>query len=621
LADVTETIWIGKDEHEGVLAQPRKDLKPPSHWRLEAVAATPRPHSIVLSRDRRLAIFVEAASETSDVLGVHVAGGPVERFTALRPPASYWDDTVARLSPDGSTIAYGEGDHVWLVPSAGGPPRKLAEGSGPVWIDDERLVISVERAQDDSTRLAVVGVGDAWPRRLAVDHGDLERHGDEGDAAVSPDATEVAYTFHPRGDLNRSEIRVARLDGGAVRALTGTPRMHDEEAVWSPDGGTIAFRSERPGFYEIHLVGADGQNERQLTSTGNTHLDLEWHPDAGRLLAVRVDRNRTQLVTVDAASGEATVLAGGGWWSSPRFGPDGEVVAAYEDHATAPEIRVVEPGGGSRVLHAPAPRAVRKAPYAALEDVTFPSFDGLEIPGFLLRPEGASPDAPVAAVVYPHGGPTDACADEWDGHAQYFVDRGYAWLYVNFRGSTGYGREFERANHGVWGVDDTKDCLAAADFLRGLDWVDGDRLGVFGASYGSYMALLSVTDDPEHRFRCAACKYGDCDITTSWAQGDRHGVQDLERMMGPPSQAREEYVAGSPYHRLENVEAPLLIVTGEKDVRVSPKQSAQLVTRLRELGKTFEYVTYPTEGHGLLRSGPMLDFYRRLDRFLNWNLM
>ena len=160
----------------------------------------------------------------------------------------------------------------------------------------------------------------------------------------------------------------------------------------------------------------------------------------------------------------------------------------------------------------------------------------------------------MPAVVYPHGGPTDYYGDDWDGHAQYFVDKGYAWLAINFRGSTGYGRDFERLNHGVWGVDDTKDCLAAADYLRTLDWVDGDRLGIFGASYGSYMALLAVTDDPEHRFRCAVPKYGDCDITTSWAQGDRSGVQDLERMMGTPAQAREAYIAGSAYHRLENVQ-------------------------------------------------------------------
>jgi dipeptidyl aminopeptidase/acylaminoacyl peptidase len=293
-------------------------------------------------------------------------------------------------------------------------------------------------------------------------------------------------------------------------------------------------------------------------------------------------------------------------------------VATYEDHNTPPELRM---GSRPATRYAPAPVAVKRAPYATLEEVAYTSFDGLKIPAFIMRPRGASADRPAPAVVYPHGGPTMAYADEWDGHAQYFVDKGYAWLCPNFRGSTGYGREYERLNHGRWGVDDTKDCLAAADYLRTLDWIDGDRLAIFGASYGSYMALLAVTDDPEQRFRCAVPKYGDCDIVTSWAQGDREGVQDLERMMGTPATAGEAYRAGSAFHRLEYVQVPLLIAHGELDERVSPKQSEQLVAELRRLGKTFEYVTYPTEAHGLLRAGPQLDFYRRLERFLDWNLM
>ena len=167
-----------------------------------------------------------------------------------------------------------------------------------------------------------------------------------------------------------------------------------------------------------------------------------------------------------------------------------------------------------------------------------------------------------------------------------------------------------------------QDCLAAADYLRSLEVIDGDRLAIFGGSYGSYMALLAVTDDPEHRFRCAAAKYGDCDIVTSWAQGDRLGVQDLERMMGSPAQNREAYRAGSPFHRLEHMRVPLLIAHGERDERVSPKQSEQLVAELRRLGgRTFEYVTYPTEAHGFLRAEPQVDFYRRLERFLDWHLL
>jgi dipeptidyl aminopeptidase/acylaminoacyl peptidase len=611
------SIWVGRDEHHGVLSQPRKDVKPPPHWRLEAVAATPRPRSLTASADGRQVVFIEDR-DTSDVWLLDLEGGAgPERLTTGRDPMPYWEDTLPRLSPDGSTVAYGDAGHVWLVATAGGPPRRLVEGSSPVWIDDGRLVIAVERG--DTTRLAVVDVADAWPRRLAVSHGELEARGDEGEAAVSPDGTEVAYTFTPRADLNRSEIRVAAVDGGAVRALTGTPRMHDRSPAWSPDGARLAYASERTGFYELHLVDRDGAGERRLTSAGADHLDAEWHPDGARLVAVRGRRNRLDLVVVDAESGETEPVAGGGAWSRPHWTATGAVVAEFESHATPPELRLATPGEAPRALHAPAPRPVRRAPHAELEDVSFPSFDGLEIPAFLMRP--ASPERPAPVIVYPHGGPTDAYIDDWDGHAQYFVDKGYGWLAVNFRGSTGYGREFERGNHGVWGVADTKDCLAAADFLRTLDWVDGERLGIFGASYGSYMALLSVTDDPEYRYRCAVAKYGDCDIITSWAQGDRDGVQDLERMMGPPSQARAAYIAGSAFHRLANVRVPVLVAHGERDERVSPKQSEQLTIELRRLNKTFEYVTYPTEAHGLLRAGPQLHFYRRLERFLDWHLM
>jgi dipeptidyl aminopeptidase/acylaminoacyl peptidase len=617
-------MWVGKDEHAGVPAQPRTDVGPAPHWRLEAIAHTPRPRSLTLSPDRRHAVFIEDGGDTSDVwlLGLEDSDARPRRLTTGRQPMPYWEDTPPRVSPDGRTVAYADDGHVWLVPAAGGPPRKLVEGGSPVWIDTRRLLIDVEREDDQTTRLAVVDVEGASPRPLATAHGDLDGHGDEWEGTPSPDGTAIAYTFVPRADDNHTrEIRVASLDTGEVLRVAGEPRMRAGGPQWSPDSATIAYASELSGFWELHLVGRDGGSDRQLTSAGADHAEHDWHPDGTRIVAARNERGRFGLVSIDVPDGTATELAPGGIWDVPQWTPGGDVVAGYHDHATAPELRRVRPGAEVAALHAPAPLAITAAPCADLQDVTFESFDGLEIPAFLMRPAGASAERPVPAIVYPHGGPTDAYADEWDAHAQYFVDRGYAWLAVNFRGSTGYGREFEQANYGVWGVADTKDCLAGADWLRSLDWVDGDRLGIFGASYGSYMALCAVTFDPEHRFRCAVCKYGDCDLVTSWAQGDRVGVQDLHRMMGRPSEAREAYIAGSPYHQLENVQVPLLIAHGERDERVSPKQSEQLVERLRELGKAFEYVTYPTEAHGLLRTGPQLDFYGRLERFLDWHLM
>jgi len=622
--DPLERIWIGKDERGGIPVPERNDVPPPPDWRLEAIAHDVRPRSLTVGPDGRTAVFIEDR-DTSDlhVLDLGTGGAAPERLTTGRGVMPYWEDTQPRISPDGTTVAYGEDEHVWLVPTQGGVPRRLVEGGGPVWLDDARLLVSIEHEIETvhTTRMTVVNVADPFPRRLARDHGDLDALGDEEDPTVSPEGAEVAYVFVPRNDLKRAEIRVVDVVTGRVRALTGTPGMADSGPAWSPDGATVAYVSERPGRREVHAVGREGEDDRQVTRDDADFSQLAWEPGGERIAALRGRRNRFDLVLVRAADGAVEQVAPGGTWDRPAWTAGGDLVAGYEDHATPAELRRIAPGEPHRTVYAPAPLSVKRARHVAPEDVSFRSFDGLEIPAFLFRPANASADAPVAAVVYPHGGPTDAYIDDHDPRAQYFLAKGYAWLAVNFRGSTGYGRDFERLNHGTWGVDDTKDCLAAADYLRGLDWVDGDRLAIVGGSYGSYMATLAVTDDPEHRYRCAVAMYGDVDLLTSWAQGDRLGVQDLERMMGPPSAARTAYRAASAVHRLANVDAPILIAHGELDDRVSPRQSAEHVAELRRLGKTFEYVTYPTEAHGFLRSGPNLDFNRRLERFLDWYLM
>jgi dipeptidyl aminopeptidase/acylaminoacyl peptidase len=194
-------------------------------------------------------------------------------------------------------------------------------------------------------------------------------------------------------------------------------------------------------------------------------------------------------------------------------------------------------------------------------------------------------------------------------------------LTPNFRGSTGYGLAHQRALHGRWGIVDTADMLAAADFLAGLDWVDGQRVGIYGASYGSYLAVLALARDAGHRFRCGVAKFGDCDILASWAQGDRVGREDLERQMGHPTANRAGYQAGSPVYDVANIQAPLLVLHGEKDERVHPKQSAQLVEALKREGKVFEYYLYEGEGHGFLRRDTLLHFYATLERFLDWYLL
>jgi dipeptidyl aminopeptidase/acylaminoacyl peptidase len=611
-------VWIGKDEHGGIPRPARVDLKPPPRWRLEAVVATERPRSPAVSQDGRSVVFIQDR-DTSDLWLLDLDGGVPRRLTTGREPHPYWEDTQPVFCPDGTQVAYADDGWVCVVPTAGGPPRKVVEAGNPAWIDNDLLVVSIERDRCD--RLAVVSVAEAWPQRLAREHGDLDAHGDEQGALVSPDGAAVAYFFVPHSDYSRYEVRVVDVADGRVRALTGAPGIRDYVLDWSPDGATLAVASELSGWFELHLVAADGSGARQLTTADADFLEARWHPDGSRLVATRGRAGRFDLVTVDAADGTVTDLVPGGVWGAPAWTADGRIFASFESPTEPPDLRLVTEGEAPIAIHAPAPLAITRASHVVAEELTYTTFDGREIQAFLYRPSTASAKRPVPAVVYPHGGPADCYGGEWDGHAQYFVDRGYAWFAINYRGSTGHGSDFERANHGVWGVDDTKDCLAAADYLRTVDWVDGERLGIFGPSYGSYLALLAVTDDPEYRFRCAICKYGDCDALTTWAQADRPGVQMQMRIMGHPSERRDDYFAASPVLRLDAVKVPILVAHGHTDRRVPFEQSTELVAELTRLGKTYEYVTYPTEGHGFLRVGPQLDFYRRLEGFLDWYLM
>lgn len=604
-------LLVGKEEHGGLPSLPRPDAPKAAHWSLEAAVAVERPHHSAVSPDgSRVAFLLDR--DTTDLWVAPVAGGPAERLTTGRAPSAYWEDAAPIWSPDGARLAYDDQGWVSVVSAAGGLPRRLVEAGPEAWPDEPRLLVTVER--DGVTRLASCRPEDPWPHPLT------STAFSAGTAALLPGGSLVVCEGHPADDLDRSDLWAIDLTSGEMRHLCGAPGRYDHSPAVDPRGTTVAYASARDDWDELCLVALDGSGERRLTSAAADFSEPAWRPDGRALAAVRTRAGCSDLVMVDAADGTVTLLAGGGVWSRPQWAEGGSLVATHEDHRTPPRLVRVEPDGRIVTLLDGAPAAVAAAPHVTPERVTYQSADGTTIEGFLFKPPTAARTR-VPAVVYPHGGPTAFYGDEWDGHAQYFVDKGYAWFAVNFRGSTSYGRAFERANRGVWGVADTADCLAAADCLAGLDWVDPRRLAIFGASYGSYLALASLALDPQHRFACGVAKYGDSDIATSWAQGDRVGREDLEKMMGRPADAPEAYRAGSPLHRVADITRPLLVAHGEGDTRVHPGQSAQLVEALRREGKTFEYVTYPTEGHGLLRSAPQLHFYRRLERFLDWHLM
>jgi dipeptidyl aminopeptidase/acylaminoacyl peptidase len=205
--------------------------------------------------------------------------------------------------------------------------------------------------------------------------------------------------------------------------------------------------------------------------------------------------------------------------------------------------------------------------------------------------------------------------------AQYFVAKGYTWLAPNFRGSTGYGLEFEHANYNDWGVGDTQDCLYGARYLGKLPGIDPARLGIYGGSYGGYMTVCCLSRDPDYLFACGVNKYGDSNVISSWAQCNRELRLYTEIFLGHPAANRAVHTAASPIADVKNVQKPVLVLHGLDDTVVPPQAAEEWVEALRREGKTFEYKTYAGEAHGFLKKSTLLDYYERIERFFDWYLL
>ncbi len=486
--------------------------------------------------------FIWDREGQSDIYTMPAAGGWPARLTTTRGAVAYWSDEVPQWSPDGNFLAFTLAGHVHIVRTSGGLPVKITDfapaGSSPVWMPDSQgLLVSIERGE--ATQLLLTDRDGAWPRVV------FQGPGDASDARPSPDGRLVALVFQPEDDFNRLDLKVVELETGKVRALTGAPKQKDWSPRWSPDGGLLAFLSQRSGFNEVWLIGGDGENLRQLTQLGMDVAGLAWSPD-GQQLACTVNRQGAfDLALVEIETGTVTtVKSGDGYYSRPNWSADGKsLTVEYENPTQPPDLyRVSLPGGGLQQLTFSNLPALAGNALVVPEHTRYTSFDGLEIPAFLYRP--AKPNG--AAIVYPHGGPSSQYTLEWDILAQYLVAKGYTYLAPNYRGSTGYGVEFEHANYFDWGGGDTQDNLYAARYMHTIPGVDPAKIGIFGASYGGYMVASCLARDPDYLFACGVSKYGDARLRTSWAQCNRALRQYTEMMLGHPSQNTKVYRDGSP---------------------------------------------------------------------------
>jgi dipeptidyl aminopeptidase/acylaminoacyl peptidase len=355
---------------------------------------------------------------------------------------------------------------------------------------------------------------------------------------------------------------------------------HGGHVYWSTDGRQIYSQASGHGSTLIYAVPAEGGTPRLVIGGGR------------RIYALSMDRDRRRVA-----------LAG----SDPSTPGD----LFVHDAARGRETRLTE-------LNA---SLLREVELASPEEFSFKGADGWDIQGWIIRPnpvphtmEGKGERPP--AVLEIHGGPTAMYGWSFFFEFQLLASHGYAVVFTNPRGSTGYGRAFSAAVNGDWGGKDFQDVMAGLDAVVANGWVDPDRLGVAGGSYGGYMTNWTIghTD----RFKAAVTMRCVSNLASIFGTGDLDWILTIDTMNAVPWKNLDRLMERSPITYVEKITTPLLILHGDRDLRCPISEGEQMFTALKLLGREVRMVRFEGQSHDLSRSGHPRSRVIRLRHIVSW---
>ncbi len=502
------------------------------------------------------------------------------RHANLTPDTPYSIQPNYAWSPDGSLIAFisdcsGRFD-TYVMPAAGGPARPVFSIPRPDWEvrwspDGQWLSVVVEASGQDYATYLVPADG--------------------GNPSIDP-----PRTVQPIG-----------RDGEWLPA---------KDAFWSPDSTRVAFSSNLDGTFDIGIYELATAEIAWLTEGTGDKEQPSWSPDGQSLSYVVSEGPVTALAVLDLEARQVTTYqVAPGVHYRPRFTPDSEhLVFVFDNPARPDDLWSLSLRDGTvRQLTSSLPPDLEKVPFSMPASVRYPSLDGTMVPALLYRPHLATGLPP--AVVYVHGGPNWLAQVTWSPLVQHMVSRGWTVLAPNYRGSTGYGREWQLANRFDMGGGDTRDVVAGADYLVDEGLADPARIAVTGRSYGGYLTMTSLTQYPD---RWAA---GSAVVPfLNWFTGHANSREDLQHWdrenFGDPEKDRDLYYERSPFFLLDRVAAPVQLICGAHDPRCPASESLQAHDVLQAQGKPCDLVLYHDEGHSFLKTENVVDAQKRQAAFL-----
>jgi dipeptidyl aminopeptidase/acylaminoacyl peptidase len=452
---------------------------------------------------------------------------------------------------------------------------------------------------------------------------------------LSSDGSRLAWLTWNRPNMpwDGTELWVGTIDGDLItesRRIAGGTQESIFQPEWSPDGA-LYFVSDRTGWWNFHRW-RDSQVE--ALTQGEAEFGLpQWVfgmttyglAADGRLIGVDHLGGTDRLVSLDVATKtQTTIETPYTEIDSPAVGSDRVVFVGGSPSRAREVVQLDLASGETRVLRRSTNVSIDTGYLSIPETIEFPTEIGLMAYAFYYPPRNRDFNGPPSErpplIVRSHGGPTGAASTTLSLAIQYWTSRGFAFLDVNYGGSTGYGRAYRERLNGKWGVVDVDDAVNAARYLVERGLVDPERLSIAGGSAGGYTALAALT--LRDTFKAGASHYGISDLEP-W-DFDTHKFESRysDRLVGPYPEAREVYRARSPINFIERISGPVILFQGLEDKVVPPNQAQMMVDRLRAQGLPFAYVAFAGEGHGFRRAENikrMLDaelyFYSRVFGF------
>lgn len=405
-----------------------------------------------------------------------------------------------------------------------------------------------------------------------------------------------------------------------VIAEQGVP-LNAKQACWSPDGARLAFSSDAHGDYDIGIFElASGQVIWATSGKGEKHTP-DWSADGKRLTYVCTEGPDSWVAVLELGR-VAPVLyhLEPGVHTSPLFTPESRrIVFSFNNPRRPEDLWLLDlESGHFRLLTRSLPPGFSPDDFVMPRHIEYPSPDGRGVPALLYLPPEQVEEPEVSlrpAVIVIHGGPTWSFQFLWYPLMTHLASRGWVVLAPNYRGSTGYGREWQLANRYDMGRGDTMDVAAGVDYLVKEGLADPRRIAVTGRSHGGYLTMSCLTEYPE-RWACGSAVVP----FLNWFTSHLNSRLDLQywdiEYMGDPQENYALWRERSPFFFLDRVQAPVQLICGANDPRCPASESTVARDTLLALGKPVDYVLYPDEGHAFLKIKNVVDHELRRVAFL-----